>query len=97
GGMFYPGDRAMMPANLTSKPTLSFQARGDGPLTVMIFATQMGMTPATTQVEIGAEWAEHRVDLRTLVAEPYDVSGIFFGGPSRAGAFTVELDDVRLR
>ncbi|WP_266223353.1 hypothetical protein [Paraliomyxa miuraensis] len=97
GAMFFPGDQAMRPANLDSKPTLMFQARGDGPLMVMVFAEQLGTTPAKTQVEIGEEWAKYEVDLRTLVAEPYDVTAIFFGGPPRAGQFEVHVDDVRLR
>jgi hypothetical protein len=97
GAMFFPGDQAMRPANLDSKPTLVFQARGDGPLMVMLFAEQRGEEPAVTSVEIGHEWAEYRVDLRTLVPEPYDVTAIFFGGPARAGKFELHIDDVRLR
>ncbi|MEM9453826.1 MAG: amidohydrolase family protein [Myxococcota bacterium] len=97
GVTFFPGEQPMTPANLSSKPSLVFRARGDGPMNVLVFAEQLGMVPAQITVEIGEEWAEHWVNLRALVAEPYDVSGIFFGGPSRAGAFTVEIDDVRLR
>lgn len=97
GAMFFPGDQAMRPANLDSKPTLVFQARGDGPVMVMLFAEQLGTTPAKTLVEIGEEWAEYRVDLRTLVAEPYDVTAIVFGGPPRAGQFELHVDDVRVR
>lgn len=96
GAMFFPGEQPMRAANLGSKPTLVFRARGDGPMTVMVFAAQLGMMPATTRIEVGSAWAEYRVDLRTLVAEPYDVVGIFFGGPARAGAFELTLDDVRL-
>ena len=97
GAMFFPGPSPMSPANLTSKPTLEFQAQGDGPMVVMIFAEQLGFMPAMTRVEIGAEWGEYSVDLRTLVADPYDVTGIFFGGPPKAGAFTILLDDVQLK
>lgn len=97
GAVFFPGEQPMQPANLSSKPTLVFRARGDGPLTVMVLAQQNGMAPAITQVEIAEAWGEHRVDLRTLVAEPYDVMWIFFGGPPRAGDFELELDDVRLQ
>lgn len=97
GAMFFPGDQAMRPANLDSKPTLAFQARGEGPVMVMVFAEQLGTTPAKTTVEIGEEWGKYEVDLRTLVAEPYDVTAIFFGGPARAGQFEVHVDDIRLR
>lgn len=97
GAMFFPGEQAMRPANLDSKPTLVFQARGDGPVMVMVFAEQLGTTPAKTLVEIGEEWAEYRVDLRTLVPEPYDVTAILFGGPPRAGQFETHVDDIHLR
>lgn len=97
GAMFFPGDQAMRPANLDSKPTLVFQARGDGPLTVMVFAEHLGTEPAVTRVEIGHEWSEHTVDLRALVGEAYDVTAIVFSGPPRAGKFETHVDDVRLR
>ncbi len=97
GAMFFPGDQAMRPANLDSKPTLVFQARGDGPLTVMAFAERLGTKPAVTRVEIGEEWAEYQVDLRTLAGEAYDVTAIVFSGPPRAGAFETHVDDVRLK
>lgn len=97
GAMFFPGDRPMSPANLMSKPTLAFEARGDGPMSVMIFASQLGMMPAMTTVDLGDEWAHYEIDMTTLVAEPYDVTGIFFGGPPKAGPFEQMLDDVRLK
>lgn len=97
GAMFFPGDQAMRPANLDSKPTLVFQARGDGPLTVMVFAEHLGTEAAVAPVEIGPEWAEYRLDLRALAGELYDVTAIVFSGPARAGAFETYVDDVRMR
>ena len=97
GAMFFPGDQAMRPANLDSKPTLVFQARGDGPLGVMVFAEHLGTKPAVARVEIGHEWSEHSVDLRALVGEAHDVTAIVFSGPARAGKFETHVDDVRLK
>jgi hypothetical protein len=97
GAMFFPGDQAMRPANLDSKPTLAFQARGDGPLTVLVFAEHLGTTPAVARVELGDEWAPHSVDLRALVGELHDITAIVFSGPARAGKFETWVDDVRLR
>lgn len=98
GAMFFPGDQAMRPANLDSKPTLVFQARGDGPLTVMVFAERLGTAPAVLRVEIGEEWAEHTVDLHAMLAgQAHDVTAIVFSGPPRAGKFETHIDDVRLR
>jgi hypothetical protein len=95
--MFFPGDQAMRPANLDSKPTLVFQARGDGPMTVMVFAEHLGTKPAVTRVEIGNEWAEHQVDLRALAGQAYDITAIVFSGPARPGKFETHVDDVRLK
>lgn len=97
GAMFFPGDSPMGPANLLSKPTLTFHARGDGPLMIKVFAEQLGTTPAATTVEIGPEWARYEVDLRTLVDEPYDVTAILFGVPAKAGTWTTWVDDIRLK
>ena len=97
GAAFLPGDYPMAPANLISKPNLSFRARGQGSMQVMIYARQLGFMPAMTSVPLAEEWTEHELDIRTLVAEPYDVVAIFFGGPPKAGPFAFELDDVRLR
>lgn len=97
GAMFFPGDRPMAPANLMDKPILTFEARGQGPMRVMVFASQLGQMPAMTSVELSDEWGQYEIDLRTLVAEPYDLTGLFFGGPGVAGAFEQQLDNVRLR
>jgi hypothetical protein len=96
GAMFLPGAEQLAPANLVSAPRLSFRSRGDGPLQILVFSTRGGIVPASTTVEIGPTWSEHRIDLRTLVADPFDVTGIYFGAAARAGAFSFELDDVRL-
>ncbi|MEM7152976.1 MAG: hypothetical protein AAF799_09040 [Myxococcota bacterium] len=97
GAMFFPGNRAMAPANLISKPTVTFHARGDGPLVVMVFAEQLEGTPARTTVEIGEEWGRYEVDMRTLVPEPYDITAIVFGAPPTAGTWEQWVDDVRLK
>ncbi len=97
GAMFFPGNSPMSPANLLSKPVVTFHARGEGPLMVKVFAEQKGTTPVTTTVEIGEEWGRHEVDLKTLVADPYDVTAIVFGVPAKAGTWTVWVDDIRLK
>jgi len=97
GAMFFPGDGPMNPANLLSKPTIMFHARGDGPLMIKVFAEQLGTTPVTTTVEIGEEWGRYELDLKTLVPDPYDVTSIVFGVPAKAGTWTVWVDDIRLK
>jgi imidazolonepropionase-like amidohydrolase len=96
GAMFFPGDRPMAPANLVSHPILRFRARGQGSMTVLAFASQLGFMPATRVVELSPEGADIEVDLRTLVADPYDITALFFGGAPVPGPFSFEIDDVRL-
>lgn len=96
GAMFFPGDRPMAAANLMSKPTVTFSARGDGPLVVMVFADQLEGTPVRTSIEITEEWARYEVDMQTLVPEPYDITAIVFGAPPKAGTWEQWVDDIRL-
>ncbi|MFO0633902.1 MAG: CIA30 family protein [Nannocystaceae bacterium] len=99
GVALMPGPQPQAPANLSATPLLELDARataGTRALSLLVFSEQGGMMPATTQIEIGPEFTRHRVDLRTLVAEPYDVTMIFLGSGGPAGPFAFELDDVRL-
>ncbi|MBX7077820.1 MAG: amidohydrolase family protein [Nannocystaceae bacterium] len=99
GVALMPGAQPQAPANLLATPVLELQARasaGSHTLAVLVFSEQGGMMPAMTQVEVGPEFARQRIDLRTLVAEPYDVTMIFVGSGGPPGAFAFELDDVRL-
>ncbi len=104
GAAFFPGATPMAPANLSTATALEFRARGPGRIVVMLFTAQGGAMPAATSIAIGPAFASHRVVLRDLVADPYDVTMIFIGqapldgaGAPRSGPFRFELDDVRLR
>ena len=104
GAAFFPGATPMAPANLTTATTLEFRARGPGRVVVMLFTAQGGAMPAATSIAIGPTLGTHRVALRDLVVDPYDVTMIFIGqaplddaGAPRSGPFHFELDDVRLR
>lgn len=104
GAAFFPGATPMAPANLSTATSLEFRARGPGRVVVMVFTVQGGAMPAATSIAIGPKLATHRVALRDLVADPYDVTMIFIGqapldeaGAPRSGPFHFELDDVRLR
>jgi len=96
GAAFYPGATPMAPANLASVQTLELRARGSGEIVVMLFSIQGGTVPATTTVKLTPSFATHRVTLRDLVADPYDVTMIFFGAAA-PGPFEFAIDDVRLR
>jgi imidazolonepropionase-like amidohydrolase len=98
GAMFSPGASAMAPANLASFKVLTFWARADREIevTVMLFAGQLGASPGRRPITVGPRWEQHRVALTELAAiEPYDVMGLFVGA-TRVGAFSFEVDELRL-
>ncbi|HWE28171.1 MAG TPA: CIA30 family protein [Polyangia bacterium] len=59
GVMFAPGAMPMTPANLSSRKTLHFFAKGDGKrYRVMMFARHLGFMPATRTFVAGPQWTE---------------------------------------
>jgi len=97
GAFFSPGAVMMQPANLSSKKGLSFLARGDGKTySVMIFAQSLGYIPAEIKFTAGPEWKEHVFDWSDFGLEGFDIMGIFIGGSSELGPFSLTIDEVRL-
>ncbi len=100
GAMFFPGAEPMKPVNLSAHTRLSFSARGDtGSVVVMVFAAQLGMMPLRIELPLDANarrWKGHTVRFDELGIEPYDVTGIYIGAPSKPGTFELQIDDVRL-
>jgi hypothetical protein len=98
GVMFFPGAEPMQPANLGNFERVVFTARGakSGTMTVMLFAQQTGPVPASKELAITDKWATYRVEAAELGGlEWYDLTGLLFGA-TEPGAFTLEIDDVRL-
>jgi imidazolonepropionase-like amidohydrolase/DNA polymerase III delta prime subunit len=98
GAMFFPGPAPMEPANLSRFKRVVFTARAEAPaqLTVMLFARQLGQTPALTTLEVGPRWTSHLLNLADISPiEPYDVVGLFFGATT-PGPFTLEIDEIVL-
>lgn len=98
GAMFFPGAAPLQPANLGRFKQLTFSARANAPteLTVMLFASQLGVTAGRTTIPLGPRWTRHTLPLTKLAEiEPYDVTGLFLG-VTTPGPFTLELDDIRL-
>ena len=98
GAMFFPGAAPMEPANLARFHRIVFSARAEAPakLTVMLFARQLGQTPAFTTVDVGPKWSHHTLGLADISPiEPYDVVGVFFGA-THPGPFSLEIDEIEL-
>ena len=103
GVMFMPGAAPFAPADLSSRPTLTFAARGDSasgeptPLRIQLFCATTGQVPPEWTFEASGEWQEYEVDLGTIgECDPSGVMAIIFSA-SQPGEYAFQLDDVTLR
>ena len=98
GALFSPGPRTMSPANLSSKKSLSFWAKGKGKqFAVMIFAQSMGFIPAVQNFTVGNDWKEYEFPFEKFGIEGYDITGIFIGATGEPGDFSLWIDNVHLK
>jgi len=98
GALFSPGKRMMTPANLSFKKSISFWAKGeDKKYSILVFAQSLGFQPAKQSFTAGPEWTEYVFTYESLGLEGYDIMGIFIGGSLEPGAFSLQIDDVRLK
>ena len=88
----------MIPANLSSKRSISFWAKGEGKTySVMIFAQILGFTPALQTFVAGSEWKEYEFPFERFGIEGFDIMGIFIGASLLHGEFTLQIDNIRLK
>ena len=99
GVMFSPGATPMAPANLSSKKTLRFFAKGDGKrYRVMIFARHLGFMAATRTFVAGPQWAEVSMPLADFDGiDGRDIMGILWTGGPQPGKFVFTIDQIELR
>lgn len=98
GALFSPGAAVMAPANLSSKKSLWFWAKGEGrAYTVMIFTKSSGYQPAQQKFTAGPEWKQFILPLKSFNGtDGHDLIGVFFGSSPEPGKFSLSIDDVRL-
>jgi imidazolonepropionase-like amidohydrolase len=98
GAMWSPGAAPMQPADLSSKKEIVFSARGEGATyRVLVFAESSGMTPLMHEFTAGPEWQELVVPWTELGTDGRGVMAIMILGGPQAGAFALQVDNVRLR
>jgi predicted Ser/Thr protein kinase len=96
GAMFFPGERPMAPANLSSKSRVSFAVRGTpGSYVAMLFTVRTGFEPVVGHFEVTEHWATVSFAVQELEAELYDANAVFIGA-GEPGTFELFVDDVRL-
>jgi imidazolonepropionase-like amidohydrolase len=98
GASFTAGVAPTWAANLSSKKTIHFWARGDGrTYVVMVFAKSFGgRTPGSQTFVAGPEWKEYRMPLTAFGTDGHDIGGILFSGSAPAGKFSFQIDDVKV-
>lgn len=97
GIMFYPADQPMQPADVSSHPVVSFEAKGDpATFSVMLFTRKRGFTPSIRTFKAKTEWARFRFPLEDFDgSDGSDVLGIFIGS-TQAGKFELSVDELKL-
>ena len=98
GAMFSPGPAPFAPANLSSKKLIRFWAKGDGrTYRVIVFTATGGRIPAMKNFSITADWKEYAIPLSDFNgADGHGLLAIVFASSIDAGAFSFQIDDVRL-
>jgi hypothetical protein len=102
GALFSPGPAPMQPANLSSKSTISFWARGDGSTYTLILLTQErngqnGEAPPMTSFVAGPEWKQYTFPFSTFETDGSDISGIGFIRMQELGKFQFQIDELQIK
>jgi hypothetical protein len=99
GIMFSPGSQPFAPANLSSKKSLTFWAKGDGKTyRALLFTQTSGRMPAQQTFTVGPEWKQFTFPLSAFDGtDGHDVTAILFVGGPQAGKFDFKIDDIHLQ
>jgi imidazolonepropionase-like amidohydrolase len=97
GAMYFPGAAPMSPANLASKKSITFWAKGDArKFQVMVYSQTGGYIPKVQTFSAGADWTKVTLPFSAFETDGHDVTAIFFGAFGGSGKFTVTIDNVDL-
>ena len=98
GAMFFPGPAPMAAADVSRFKEIVFHVRGDGrEYQLMVFSTELGNIPAVQPFTAGAEWGEQVIPLKAFGISGANLRGILFSAGAAPGAFSLAIDQVRLR
>jgi len=99
GVMFSPGEHPFAPANLSSKKTLTFWAKGDAKTyRAMMFTESGGRMPAQQTFTVTLEWKQFTFPLSAFNGtDGHDVAAILFVGGPEPGKFEFQIDEIQLK
>jgi imidazolonepropionase-like amidohydrolase len=98
GALFSPASEPFAPANLSSKHSIRFWARGDGRrYLVLLYTKSNGYIPLRQAFRTTGEWREFTFPIASFGgSDGHDITGILFSPFAEPGSFLLGLDDVRL-
>jgi beta-glucosidase len=99
GVMFLPSSSIAEPANLSSKKTISFWAKGDGKIYALavLTAATTGQMPAFKTFVAGAEWEQVSFPISDFATDGSDITGLAFSHAQEPGKFQFELDELEIK
>jgi hypothetical protein len=99
GVVFHPGTSPEVPANLSSKKTISFWAKGDGKNYAVVVETEenQGSMPTIKPFAAGPEWKPYSFPISSFNTDGHDITGIAFAHAQEPGKFEFEIDEVEIK
>jgi imidazolonepropionase-like amidohydrolase len=97
GPMAFFSATQMKPVDLSSKKGVTFFAKGDADISVMVFAKKLGRIPAQKSVHAGSDWTEHTILWSDLGLDGSDVQAVLFSAAPAVGKHEFTIDEVRLK
>lgn len=96
GAMFMPGAQPFAPADLSSRPTLSFNVTGEpGTLRLQLFCQNTAQIPPEQTFEVTEEWTGVSIDLSSVGdCDTAGLMAVIFSA-IEPGDFSFRLDNVR--
>jgi len=99
GALFIPGASFEDAANLSSKKTVSFWAKGDGKTYVLALGTQsrQNQMPAMQPFVAGPDWKQYSFPISGFETDGHDVTNLAFARGRELGKFEFEIDQVEIK
>jgi hypothetical protein len=99
GALFLPGSSFEDAANLSSKKTISFWAKGDGNTYVLAIGTQsrQGQIPAMQPFVAGPDWKQYSFPISSFETDGHDITNLAFARGRELGKFAFEIDQLEIK
>jgi len=98
GAMFFAGAQPMEPANLASRKSISFWAKGGGTYQLMVMSKHLGYRPASQNFSAGPEWKQFTFTFQSFGdLDGSDIEAIIWAAGPKPGKFDLLLDNIKLQ